>query len=304
MRERVLAMVGAVALIAVALLVRSWLGDDGAGSSTGSGGGRGGSGGRPVVACTPDLAVVCEALVDDGRIAEDPPTLDLDSGAEAPDPAIDAWITWDPAPRLVNENAREGIAVWADGAPLGSAPLGVLLPSEDREDQESECGWDCLTERILEDGRVVAVGEPTTAGGLARWRPVARSLAAEVDDRHRDIPETQVRGLLDGPPQGQSTASLDRFVTAPGTADWFVGLAPLIEAHEGRRGLTTTMPSPATEATVVVAARGGTSSTDLAADLDSGALEEALEQVGVTAGGTLVTEEEALGLWHIWDKAR
>ena len=303
MRERVLAIIGAVAPIAVALLVRSWLGDDRDGSPTGSGGG-GGSGGRPVVACTPDLTVVCDALADDGRIADDPPTLDLDSGADAPDPTIDAWITWDPAAWLVNENASQGIAVWAEGAPLGSASLGLLLPSEDREGQDPECGWNCLTEQIVEDGRVVPVGEPTTAVGLARWRPVARSLAAMVDDRHRDIPESQVRGLLDGPTQGQSMASLDRFVTAPGTADWFVGLVPLVEAYEGRRGLTTIIPSPDAEATMVVVSRSGDDSADLADHLDSQALDEALEQVGVTSGGTLVTEDEALGLWHIWDKAR
>ncbi|MEO6988806.1 MAG: hypothetical protein ABI239_09165, partial [Aquihabitans sp.] len=81
MRERVLAIFGALALIAFAFVVRSLI-------VGGDGGGEGGNGNdpvssdsRPVVACTKDLMAMCDALADEGAIAADPPPVDLGSVA-------------------------------------------------------------------------------------------------------------------------------------------------------------------------------------------------------------------------------
>ena len=96
MKQRVLAIAGAVILVCAAVLVRGALADDDGGSGGGSG-----TGGAPVVACTADLASVCDALAEAGTIAADPPRLDLD-GAAQPPAKLDGWITWEPAPLVVD----------------------------------------------------------------------------------------------------------------------------------------------------------------------------------------------------------
>lgn len=299
MRERVLAIVGAVALIAVALLVRSWLADDDAEGGGSAGGSGGGSNGQPVVACTSDLAAICEALADDGRIAEDPPTLDL---ADSDDPpTVDGWITWDPAPFVVNENAGQGASIWSEPEVLGSAPLGVLLYPDDDTEFDTDCNWTCITERVGQDWPV-GVGSPSTSEGLARWRPLAQALV-DASDGAAGIPQARIDAILNSPANPQNDLTLQQFLTGPGRATAYIGLGPVLSDALGSRGLELVEPEPATTAAVVVAARNGEESVTLADHLGGDALNDALAQVGVTPGGTLVDEDEALGLWHVWNKA-
>ena len=95
MRERVLAVVGALCLIALAIVVRGALSDkdesgpDPNSSSSGSD--------LPVVACTEDLMSLGDQLAKDGQITKDPPTLELGQDVPA---GVNALVTWDPAPQV------------------------------------------------------------------------------------------------------------------------------------------------------------------------------------------------------------
>ena len=82
MKSRGAPVIGAFLLIALAIFVRGLLVDDGGGGSDGSK--RSDGGDAPVVACTPELMGVCEALANEGMIADDPMELDLPDAAEPP----------------------------------------------------------------------------------------------------------------------------------------------------------------------------------------------------------------------------
>lgn len=302
MRERVLAILGAVALVAVALLVRSWLAGDGGSGDGGSG--DGGSKVRPVVACTPDLAAICEALADDGRIADDPPTFDLDDPEVPPD--VDGWITWDPAPRIDDLGPSTGADTWEPAAALGASPLALLVPSDVQFGDD--CAWDCVLSFTQGDPSfTIALGSPTTAEGLARWHPVADALVA--DGSFVDLDSGAIRRIQDGPQQAQDSITLDTFLTQQGLADLYLHTEGTLRRAADRqqardRGLTVFVPDPETMATVVVASRAGEGSAALADEIGGEALTDALDAAGVNPGGTLVDEARAGDLWQLWSKGR
>ena len=99
MRERLLAVVGAICLVALALVVRSAIaGGDGGSDGDGQDGSKPKpSGDTPVVACSPTLVDLCDAMAEAGLIAAKPPTLAL--GAKVPE-QVDGWIAWDPGPSV------------------------------------------------------------------------------------------------------------------------------------------------------------------------------------------------------------
>jgi len=307
MKERVLAILGAIALVAVAVLIRSALVGDGEQSSN-SGGGSGGD--RPVVACTADLMTICEALEADERIAKNSPTLDLD-GASDPDAGIDAWITWDPAPQIANFDAGEP-AVWQAAEPLGQARLSIAGTSAELSVACPDgVAWACLA-NVPAVNLTVGVGKPTTSEGLARLSPLAQTLAEDLDPASLS-PAAQ--GLVLGPVQGQFDAATmaTQLVTFPGRSNFVVGPAAVLEARvqteQGRaRQLTVTDPAPAAAATIVIAPRrdGGADRVVDACDPDdeSSGFSDALRVVGATkrCAGTLADEQLAGFLFQVREK--
>lgn len=309
MRERVLAVIGAVCLIAVAVLVRSAIvGDDGSGD-----GGSDGGADRdelPVVACTPDLEAICEALADDGTIAADPPTLELDAAA-APPEDVDGWITWDPAHQVANFVAE--VEVWQSPEVLASAPLAVVGRAEDLDVACREGrSWSCVREAD-EAGLAIGVGDPSTAEGLARLLPVARTYA--VDDDHTTL-ELGLQALVDGPVDGQATAAAMArdLVVRPGRSDVVVGPTETLMLQAGTaRGraldLFVAAPDPGANATIVVAEQSGGAATtvrDAVCELSADDLAETpvgaalLDAVGSgTCRGDLVTEQLAGFLFQV-----
>jgi hypothetical protein len=135
---RLLALVGAVAMIVVAVVVRGAIADD-----TDSGASGGGSDG--VVVCALELRDVCP----DGAIVEEVAmTADrfATSGAEAPA----AWLTFDPWPAMVDVvRAQSGLEPMfdADLAPLAASALVIVGPEE-----LGECDWRCVVESGLRFG--------------------------------------------------------------------------------------------------------------------------------------------------------
>jgi hypothetical protein len=283
MRERVLAVIGAVCLIALAVVVRSALaGDDGP-----SGGDEPRPAERPLVACTPDLAEVCEALAADGRIAEDPPTLDL-AGADAPDEELDGWITWDPAHQLADFEA--GADVWRSPEVLANARLAVAGTADDLGVAcDDDPAWSCVRDADAE-GLAIGVGDPATAEGAARLLPVARTYATDDDP---STLERGLRSLIDGPVDGQQAApAMARdLVVRPGRADLVVGPTPTLElqastARGEALGLQVVAPSPAASATIVIVER-----TDgVAADVREAICDRSADELAETEVGAALLD--------------
>jgi hypothetical protein len=308
--KRLGAIVGAVALVAIAVLVRGRLaGSDGNGRSPG-GGGR--SGGDLVVACTPELAEVCAALADAGAIAADPPALDL-GGATAPPDTVDAWLTWDPAPAIANFDAPA--PRWDRVEPLGSAPLGALIGPDDLGGAcRAAPTWECVAAAGTgQGGTGIGLGATDTAEGLARILPVATALVPDRDPE--SIEGARLRTLLESPVDGPGTAAdlvarrLQRGAAAVGPVVAPVPLAGDAAATpRGReQSLRAVVPTGGGTgaATVVVAARTGASvdTSALARRCRDDAVAAALRAVGVEpCSGTLAGDDIAGFLYQVREK--
>lgn len=266
MKQRLLAIAGAVVLVAVAVVLRTTVLDDG---STGSGGG----GGAPRVACAPDLAAVCAALADTGAIAPDPITLDLDSATEPP-ADLDGWITWDGAPGVANLDAPD---TWQDPLAVAGAPLAVARRSGPAPELPAGCTAAALTWRCVVDsalgGAAVGVGTGTTAESLLRLHPLATSLIP-VDGDVTDIDAADLRAVVTSPadPQDLFPAQLVTLRTKLGALTWLVGPQAALEAADG---LVVVRPAgtPALASVVLAATRSG----------DLGGLDEQLQEGGPAA---------------------
>lgn len=157
--KRVLAVLGAVAMIGGAILVRGLLTDDGGG---GSGGGAGGGDGDTHLVCATELEAACEALAAE----DDSVTFEVEDAGEtadrltAPDfqpseSEVDGWLTLNPWPALVSlradlANQRDPLGEPSDV--LATTRLAVVGPVDRVAQLEAECGdadsisWRCLGE--------------------------------------------------------------------------------------------------------------------------------------------------------------
>ena len=306
MRERILAVVGAIGLIAGAFFLRSVIaGDDSTDDGPDGSNGRQNAG-APVVACERDLQAVCDALVEAGTITA-APSLTL-SGAAADDLTVDGWITWDPAPGIANFDRPD---TWGATEALASAPLGVLT-----FDGTSECGptstWLACVVAGAEQGVPVGVGSGTTAQSLARLHPIAGSLVPDEGD-YTQVNASTLRRVIDSPQGGQSdyVDQIRTFITTSGALSIVVGPVPALEVAPtsprlaGRNAAVHTL-TPAAEITVVIATRQSSSDTPpVAADalLGDPAVEAVFTELGLTPGtGTVSDQRQAGEVYAIRDK--
>ncbi|WP_421119319.1 hypothetical protein ACE2AJ_18455 [Aquihabitans daechungensis] len=289
MKSRGAAVIGAFVLIALAIFVRGLLVDD-----DGGGGGSNGPGkdddGPPVVACTPELMAVCDALAAEGDISDTKAarkvrTLDLE-GASAPDSKIDGWITWDPAPQIANFDAGQN-EVWAESEALGSARLAALLDPATADALTAACRrdtvWACVAEAPVA-GLTIGVGEPDTAEGLSRLYPLAAALTADLDAQALDA--NDLRDLVKGPTSQADAETMARSATQPGQVSIVVGpevvLGRIGSSAQGQnRKLRTSVAKPKTTATIVIAPRSGRDVGDLADACEDDDVAEALRAAGV-----------------------
>jgi hypothetical protein len=285
MKSRGLAVVAAIVLIALAVFIRSLLvGDD---RGTGSDGpSKPPSGSAPVVACTPDLIAVCDALAADGLIAPDPPELDLDEAALPPDD-VEGWITWNPAPAIANFDADP--PAWGPVEPLGAASLAALARSEVFGGMSSDCGqevdWACFATDGPNWGLTFGVGEPTTAEGISRLSVLALGLSPDMDTA--ELTSTDLRSIVESSTNGQaSAAAMSLDATRPGDQHFVVGPADLLQrradSQQGRaQQLDVQVLEPEVEAVVVLAPRSGADLGDLAEACEDDGVADALDEVGV-----------------------
>jgi hypothetical protein len=300
-KQRVLAVAGAVILVASAVLVRSWLVGDGDDSG---GGGTRSTGAPPTVGCTADLAELCRALAAADRIAADPPTLELDD-LQAPPDDLDGWIGWDPGPRVVD--FATGTARWGEGEPLATAPLAVLAdPNALAEVCPDAVTWACVADSAG-DGLAVGIGDPNTSEGLARIAPFLGPEGPWPTDDFDELAERTAE-LRDTPPGPQDDAAsmADRLVTQPGSLDLVVLTQREAQARaataQGRsRGLVAVTPTPQRPATVVLAGAPG------GAELDAAELCEAAPEAWQAAGltpcrGSIMADDLAGLLFQVHDR--
>jgi hypothetical protein len=277
-KQRLLAIAGAVVLVAVAVVLRTTVLDDGDGTS-----GSGGGGGAPRVACTPDLADVCAALAEIGAIAPDPITLDLDGATEPPED-LDGWITWDGAPGVANLDAPD---TWQDPLAVAGAPLAVARRSGPAPELPAGCTAAALTWRCVVDsalgGAAVGVGTGTTAESLLRLHPLATSLIP-VDGDVTDIDAADLRAVVTSPadPQDLFPAQLVTLRTKLGALTWLVGPQLALDAADG---LVVVRPAgnPVLASVVLAATRSGDLG-GLAEQLQEGGPAAALRDAGVEPG--------------------
>lgn len=302
MTQRVLAIVGALALVGIAIGLRAtvWSGDDGGGGSSGA---------APVVACSPDLAPLCDALADKGALAADPPTLDL-ARADAPPADVDAWITWDGAPGVANIDAPD---TWGAARPIGGVDLGVGVRTGAPLDLPAGCRPAALTWRCVADaaaaGTAVGVGSPVTAEGLTRLHPLAQSLVP-ADGDFTTVDSAALRAVVTSPPdpQGPFADQLVALQRRLGALGMLVGPVAALESADAVRVLR---PTPAASASVVVAPRGdrdvravaAAATAELERSARAGDGSSELGDLGLDAGaGRLAPESRAGELYAVREK--
>lgn len=155
MAQRVLAVLGAVAIILVAIVVRSAIDDGGE-----AGGNKGG--GELIVACDTDLASYCEALTGlDGRIIEasDVTSLAILGGSLE---EVDAWVTTDAWYEVTAGRSTRPIG---EAELLASSPIVVAADPDRVAAVEALCSgrptWRCLGDNAGEAWGAI--------GGEAAW---------------------------------------------------------------------------------------------------------------------------------------
>lgn len=217
--RRALAVVAAVAMVAVAFLVRARTDDGGLGI--------GGGGEEPAtLVCARELEPACRALQTDNPwltvVAEDANrTLTTLTGADfsSADAAIDGWLVPQPFPAMVDETRARNGANPALGEPsrvLARSPLVIAIWNDRRQALRGRCGdeltWRCIGE---------VAGQPwADTGGSASWGEVKPGLP--------NPPETAV-GLLVAGQAGASWFGTPDYAandfTDPAFRDWFERLA-------------------------------------------------------------------------------
>ncbi len=301
MRNRAAAIVGAIALIVVAVIARGFIaGDDDAGGSGGSDGGA-----RPVVACSPGVQAVCTALADAGLVAEDTPTFDIGSdgattGAVGEGPEVDAWITWDPAGAIANFDAQAatGSTTWDEPVGIGSSPLVVASHRE----LPSGCtgsgpvDWSC----VEEGDSTVALGDPATIDGVVRALPLAA--AFEPDRYFRDsVGLDHLRALYQRRTSARGPVSTETRTTQPGFYDAIVTTEVLAD----ERNMTRVVPSGGFAVDLVVVPRSGASTDWVDGAFADPDVEAAVRAAGAEPGATtLATTDESAELYALLQEIR
>ncbi len=298
--RRVLAVLGAVLMVAVALLVRSFI--DGSGGDAGDP-----DGGDDALSllCAEELAAVCRTLEDEG-LAE----VEIEAVGETVDRlgpvdtelGADAWLTLDPFPQQVNDRRRfaTGTDLFADPIAAGYSTGLALVAQDDRgaalEVACAEVGWACLGD---------AAGEPwSDHGGEAAWGPVkagydppdisaagllvlAQAMADHLGDpgfAGQDIDERWLGDLEDSVPTRTAGSALLRLAQQGGAAFGAVGAlgteAEAVADTAQGGDLTIFYPAPMFRASVVLAP-GPDADPDALGDLlDDAALAAALAEGG------------------------
>ncbi|HEY5886542.1 MAG TPA: hypothetical protein VIT24_02390 [Acidimicrobiales bacterium] len=303
--RRVLAVLGAVLMVTLALLVRSLIdGDEDGGQASGEGG----NGDVPTLVCAEELADVCERLERDGAadVTIEPVGETVDRlGAVDAELDADGWLTLDPFPQQVDERREfaTGSALFGDSVATDRSSGLALVAFADRAAAlEADCpdvDWACLGD---------AAGEPwADHGGESSWGEVkpgydapdtsatgllvlAQAMAAHLDDpgfAGQDIDDRWLGDLEDAVPTRTAGTALLKLVQQGRAAFGAVGALGIeAEAVAGTaqgEDLTIFYPAPMFRASVVLAPRRGVDASEL---IDADNLDAALAEAGWESDAT------------------
>ena len=238
--KRLLAVLGAVAMIGGAVLVRGALiGGDGDGGSGGNG--SGGDGATHLI-CATELADTCAALAEeDGDItfviepAGDTAERLVDPAFRPDEADFDGWLTLQPWPALVElrrDLANQGAVLGETSDVLATAKLALVGPTE-RIDQlvaacggEDETSWRCLGD--LADDAWADHGGETSQGRIEVGH----------DDPTQEATGLLVLGQAASDYFGTTDFASNDFDADPGFRDWLEqlenadpGLPPAVAAQ-------------------------------------------------------------------------
>lgn len=265
MAKRVLAVIGAVALVLVAIVVRGLIDDDRGGS--------GGSDGAPpeddvlVLACDKELVEVCEA-VDGARVVEqssaETSAVIVEGGADD----IDAWVTTDVWLEVTAGRTERSLGT---AERLARSPVVVGVVRDRSEAVEALCDgaslWRCLGDNA---------GRPwSELGGRATWGPLLVGMPAadsavglsvlsaaaigyfESSDFVRNDFDTNVGfgswlSRLTDASEDADPDPLETMVTRAGSYSAAAGLRSRLEDLSTSRPLEALEPSPPVDSTLVI----------------------------------------------------
>lgn len=308
--KRVLALAVAVAMVVGAFLVRSQVIEHKDSSPAKSNGPAHGS--VLTVGCAPELADVCAAAAGKGlEVFTDP--VDLDNAATAAS-TIDAWLTYGPAPGMVNAEASGQAKAYGSGTVLASGRLAVLAPADRALALAKHCrllklSWRCLVQSAGVSWSTIApanpqlggtvkvgVGDPASALGAVLVGPMALATSGQSDPGIEDIDTngvTRAVASVDQLPAGDELNAL----TLQGPAAYSTVVAPegaAKRAAGSTRGqglnLTVIYPDPVARTVVVLSPpAGGDVPQAMREAFDRPAVRDALTKAGwspATTGAT------------------
>ncbi len=292
-----LAVLGAVALVVIAVVVRGMIDGDGVGGVSGDGG--------PVtVACIVELRDPCRALAAsdadvDVVVEAAGTTLDkLTAGATG----YDGWVTLDPWPSVAGED-RPAQALGEPTEPIASTELVIVSP-DTAEPCAGDVTWRCLGDA----GANVGLPDRTGALGLLLVANAASDYFDKVDDlATNDFNEDpQFDGWLDRLTADTTSDPLgDLLLAFPPTLVFdAVGTSRAqVAADVGSRvvdRLVVVAPDPAGRAHVVIAPVRGADGAEAVTELadDAGFL-DALTDAGWERGATGSTNLPRAGVLYV-----
>ncbi|MCU1451225.1 MAG: hypothetical protein JWP02_3395, partial [Acidimicrobiales bacterium] len=158
--RRLVALGVAIALVAVALLIRNGI-DNGSGSS---------AGGKLRLVCTPELEPVCDKLGSDVDVTIEQPGVTADSLEKVQTAlGVDGWLTpgpWPEIERQARQRAGEDVLISA-GASLAGSRIGLAVWPDRLAVLAGQCpnrqvGWKCF-------GDVASKTDWKAVGGQNAW---------------------------------------------------------------------------------------------------------------------------------------
>ena len=262
--KRALAIAAAAVMIALAIVIRSAIDGDDSSSSTGTGTATGTATGT--VACITELADACKALTGVAVRVED---ASITAKAIAAGTAnIDAWVTLDPWPGIVNQLAKREVTGAANR--LARTDLLIAMVGERAARLAPACGgavnWRCLGD---------AIGRPwTDLGGEPEWGSVKAGVPATTTAEGLILLGHASSGYYGT--ENFATNDFDdaflvwkaKVTSSPATFTTFIQQFPAafsgvgankvdVTAGSGTRPVASIDPTPAADAVVVIAPVAG-----------------------------------------------
>lgn len=312
MAQRVLAVLGAVAIVLAAIAVRAAIDD---GDDRARDGDRGADGAL-VVICAEDLADACAALDRVTVVEEEAATTAAQLAAGSLPDGADAWLTTTAWTEVTDVRSP---GVIDRQVALATSPVVVAVDPGRSDAVRTLCGdvalWRCLGDATGSDwGQIggdarwgsfrVGLPSASSATGLGVLASVASGYFGSTDFARNDFDASTFPGWLDALTDPSAAGERDPVATLVTARGRYTAVGAIAAATPGR-AVDVLDPAPAVEVTATLAVLPGGDDVDDDGDL-VGALREALVADGWSAatGGapapTLAVPGVLAALHSLW----